>query len=154
MEPGDARSARAAALNSLARRDHASGELRRKLLRRGFEAALIERVIEDLLAEGLLDDRRFVENFIAYHAQRGHGPLRVRADLRAAGLEGALVEEGLEAYPDWLAQLRQARRKKFGDPPPEGYEDRRRQARFLSYRGFTGAQIRTGLGFDTDLDIE
>ena len=27
-----------------------------------------------------------------------------------------------------------------------------RQARFLGYRGFTSAQIRTALGFDTQLD--
>ena len=30
----------------------------------------------------------YTENFVAYHAARGQGPLRVRADLRRHGLEG------------------------------------------------------------------
>jgi hypothetical protein len=37
---------------------------------------------------------------------------------------------------------------------PRNFADQQRQARFLGYRGFTGAQIRSGLGFDTDLDID
>ncbi len=154
MEPQDARGARVAALDALARRDHASAELGAKLRGRGYEAELVERVIAALLAEGLLDDRRFVANFIDLHAGRGQGPLRVRADLRKLGLEGAAVEQALAAYPDWLAQLQRARVKKFGRTLPEGYDERSRQARFLSYRGFTGAQIRSGLGFDVDMQTE
>jgi len=50
----------------------------------------------------LLDDRRYTENFVAYHAARGQGPLRVRADLRRHGLEGTLVEECLDAFPTGL----------------------------------------------------
>ena len=89
---------------------------------------------------------------MAYHAARGQGPLRVRADLRRHGLEGDLVGECLDAFPDWMAHLRIARQKKFGATLPTGYADRQRQARFLGYRGFTSAQIRTALGFDIDLD--
>jgi regulatory protein len=59
----------------------------------------------------------------------------------------------LGAYPEWIAQLRKVRHKKFGDVPPAAPE-RQRQARFLSYRGFTSAQIRTALGFDTDLGFD
>jgi regulatory protein len=51
-------------------------------------------------------------------------------------------------------QLRRARQKKFGAALPDNYADRQRQARFLGYRGFTSAQIRTALGFDTDLDAD
>ena len=58
-----------------------------------------------LRGEKLLDDRRYLENFVAYHAARGQGPLRVRLDLRRHGLQGPLVEEYLDAYPDWIAQL-------------------------------------------------
>jgi regulatory protein len=154
VEPHDSRAARVAALEALARRDHASLELRRKLLDKGYDTAVIEELIERLCAEKLLDDRRYLENFVAYHAARGHGPNRVRADLRKLGLQTPQTESSLDAYPDWILQLNRARQKKFGTSPPSNYADRERQARFLAYRGFTGAQIRTALGFDTDLDAD
>jgi regulatory protein len=138
----------------LARRDHGSEELRRKLLDRGYDPGVVAELIERLRAEKLLDDRRFLENFVAYHAGRGQGPERVRADLRRLGMQGEPVEAGIEAYSDWMAQLKKARQKKFGTLLPSNYPDRQRQARFLAYRGFTGAQIRLALGFDTDIDAD
>jgi regulatory protein len=150
-DPLDARAARAAALDALARRDHACADLRHKLLDKGYDVAVVAPLLEALRAEKLLDDRRFTENFVAHHAARGQGPLRVGADLRRHGLEGILIEEFLDAYPDWIGCLRKARQKKFGAQAPGNYADRQRQARFLGYRGFTSAQIRTALGFDTDL---
>jgi regulatory protein len=150
----DARAARAAALDALARRDHASEDLRRKLLEKGYDAAVVAPLLDALRAEKLLDDQRYTENFVAYHAARGQGPLRVRADLRRHGLEGILVEACLDAFPDWIVQLRKTRQKKFGAALPDNYADKQRQARFLGYRGFTSAQIRTALGFDTDLDAD
>ena len=150
----DAQAARAAALDALARRDYASQELHRKLLDRGYDAAVVGAVLERLCAEKLLDDQRYVENYVAYHAARGHGPIRVRADLRKLGVEGEKVDASVDAYPDWIAQLKRAREKKFGTSLPTRYADRARQMRFLGYRGFTGAQIRTALDFDTNLDTD
>ena len=150
----DARAARAAALDALARRDHAAEDLRRKLLEKGYDAVVVAPLLEALRAEKLLDDRRYTENFVAYHAARGQGPLRIRAELRRHGLEGALIEESLGAFPDWIVQVRNARQKKFGGPLPSTYPDKQRQARFLGYRGFTSAQIRSALGFDIELDSD
>jgi regulatory protein len=143
-----------AALDALARRDHSTEDLRRKLLDKGYDGSVVSSLIVGLSAEKLLDDRRYMENFVAYHAARGQGPLRVRMELRRHGLQGPLVEAYLDTYPEWLVQLQKARQKKFGGTPPSLYADRQRQARFLGYRGFTGAQIRTALGFDIDLDVD
>jgi regulatory protein len=154
VEPLDSRAARAAALDALARRDHASVELRRKLLDKGYDAGVVDELIERLCAEKLLNDLRYLQNFVAYHAARGQGPNRVRADLRKLGLQNPQAESVLDAYPDWTAQLHRVRQKKFGTSVPSNYADRARQARFLAYRGFTGAQIRTALGFDSDLDAD
>ncbi len=153
-DPLDARAARAAALDALSRRDHASAELHNKLLRSGYDAAIVDELIGKLRAERLLDDNRYMENFLAYRAARGHGPNRVRADFLKMGLQTAQFEPGLKAYPEWMAQLERARQKKFGTSAPTNYADRERQARFLAYRGFTGAQIRAALGLDFDLDAE
>ena len=152
--PLDARAARAAALDALSRRDYAAEELRLKLLEKGYDAAVVAPLIDGLCAEKLVDDRRYMENFVAYHAGRGQGPLRVRAELRRRGLQGPLVEESIGAFPDWIVQLHKARQKKFGAKLPPGYADRQRQARFLGYRGFTSVQIRTALGFDSALDSD
>jgi regulatory protein len=150
----DARAARVAALDMLARRDHSSGDLGRKLRDLGYDAALVGAVLERLLGEKLLDDSRYIDNFIRYHAARGQGPLRVRAQLRQVGLQGALIEDALGAFPDWLGVARNARLRKFGPKSPESATDRARQARFLGYRGFTSAQIRGALGLDIDLTAD
>ena len=154
VEPLDSRAARVAALDALARRDHASAELRRKLLDKGYDPAVVDTLIELLSAERLLDDRRYLENFVASHAARGQGPMRVRAELRKIGLQGGEAEAALAAYPDWTLQLKRAREKKFGTSLPNNYAEQQRQAGFLGYRGFTSAQIRTALGFDIDLDAD
>jgi regulatory protein len=154
VDPHDARAARIAALDALARRDHASTELRRKLRDKGYDGVLVDALVERLVAERLLDDRRYLQNFVAYHAARGQGPNRIRAELRKLGMQTPEADSSLEDYPDWLEHLRAARKKKFGTSLPTHYADRQRQARFLAYRGFTGAQIRAALGFDTDLDAD
>jgi regulatory protein len=136
----------------LARRDYASEDLRLKLLEKGYDASVVLPLIDALRGEKLIDDRRYLENFVAYHTARGQGPLRIRLDLRRHGLQGPVVQEYLDSYPDWIAQLQKARLKKFGAKPAANYADRQLQARFLSYRGFTSAQIRMALGFDVELD--
>ena len=139
-------------MDALARRDLPSADLRRKLLEKGYDSGVVAPLIEALCAEKLVNDERYVENFVAYHAARGQGPARVRLDLRQKGLEGGLVEECLAAYPDWMLHLHEVRRKKFGAAQPSNYSEKHRQARYLSYRGFTSAQIRSSLGLDIDVD--
>ena len=154
VDPLNARAARVAALDALARRDHASGELRRKLRDKGYDAGVVDEIVDRLVNEKLLDDRRYLQNFVAYHAARGQGPNRVRADLRKLGLQMPEADTVLDEYPDWIAHLKRARQKKFGTSLPTNYADRQRQARFLAYRGYTGAQIRATFGFDTDSDAD
>ena len=154
VEPLDARAARAAALDALARRDYASEDLRLKLLQKGYDASVVLPLLDALRDEKLIDDRRYLENFVAYHAARGQGPLRIRLDLRRHGLQGPEIQGYLDSYPDWIAQLQKARVKKFGAKPAKNYADRQLQARFLGYRGFTSAQIRMALGFDVELDSD
>ncbi len=121
---------------------------------KGYDPGVIAGVLERLIAENLVDDRRYVERFVASRAARGRGPLRVRADLRNAGLQGELVEDALRAFPDWLAEIEIARAKKFGAARPASRAEQHRQARFLSYRGFTSTQIGTALGLRLALDAD
>jgi regulatory protein len=148
----DPDAARETAIGLLARRDFASGELRQRLERKGFDAATAAAAIAELTEERALNDVRYAENYVSYHAQRGHGPLRIAADLRALELPDSLVEAALAAGPDWRALARELRLRKFGPEAPTEWPEKARQARFLQYRGFSSDHIRSALGPDLDLD--
>jgi len=141
------RRARGKAMDLLARREHAVAELRDKLTQRDMQPALVARVLDELQAEGLLSDARFAEAYVRYRRNSGHGPQRIRQELRQRGVEEALQATWLEsAEVDWSALARQARSKRFGADLPGDYKERARQARFLQYRGFTSEQIQAALG--------
>jgi len=149
----DERTVRTAALALLAGRDFGRVELARRLERRGYPAELVAAVVTGLVAERLLSETRFVEQFIRQHAGRGHGPARIRAELRERGVPGAEIEAGLDdAEEDWTARAREARRRRFGVSLPGDYAERARQARFLQYRGFSHEQVRAALGPGEDID--
>ena len=149
----DERTVRTAALALLAGRDFARNELAQRLLRRGYQAAIVTTVVEGLAAQRLLSESRFVEQFIRQHAGRGHGPIRIRVELRERGVAQGDIEEGLAAAAeDWAGIAREIRRKRFGLSPPGDYRERARQARFLQYRGFSAEQVRAALGPGEDIE--
>jgi regulatory protein len=149
----DERAVRTAALALLAGRDFGRAELARRLERRGYRDDVVATVVEGLVAERLLSETRFVEQFIRQHAGRGHGPARIRAELRERGVPEAEIEAGLDAAAeDWAALARDVRHRRFGLSPPGDYAERARQARFLQYRGFSNEQIRAALGPGEDTD--
>ena len=136
-------------MDYLARREHPRAELLAKLQRAGFDGETAEAAVERLAAEGLQDDKRYVESFIQARIAQGKGPVRIRSELREAGIEAGLVEEGLAICgADWDALAADVRRKKFGPAPPGSYPDKARQMRFLQYRGFDMSQIEAAVGAD------
>jgi len=148
----DPAAARQVAIALLARRDYASGELRLRLQRKGFTAGIVESTITELAEERALDDARYAGNYVNYAAARGHGPLRIEAELKALELPSDLIEAALAGGPDWRALAREVRNRKFGPEPPADWPQKARQARFLQYRGFSSDHIRLALGADFDLD--
>lgn len=144
---GEGPSARRTALDLLSRREHSLAELREKLAAREFPAEEIDATLERLAREGLASDTRFAEAFIAAHARKGQGPVRIRAELQRRGVAADIIAGHLEAAGhDWAEMARDVRRRRFGATPPADFRERARQARFLEYRGFTTEQIRAALG--------
>ena len=144
---GPERTAFRRALGLLARRDHSRAELLAKLVRAGHGRAEAERVVEDLAGQGLVSDARFAEAFIRSRIERGGGPLRIRRDLEARGVEGSTVERLLDPEDEaWEARARGVREKRFGAAPPGERSEAARQARFLLGRGFTPQQVRRAIG--------
>ncbi|HEY1874383.1 MAG TPA: regulatory protein RecX [Steroidobacteraceae bacterium] len=134
----------------LSRRDYTVRDLSERLVQRGFEEAAAARVVVELLRDGVLDDGRYAQNYVAYHAGRGQGPLRIAAELRRSGLEAEVIDAALGAGPDWSALARKACRAKFGLQPPDSWTERARRARFLQYRGFSSDHIRAATGVEPD----
>ncbi len=144
------RSAREAAIGLLSRRDRTRRQLIVKLINQGFDSAAATAAVAELEAENLVNDGRFIEHFVAYHAERGDGPMKIRHALRVSEVDAALVESALQGVEDWPARAARVRAKKFGVAPPTQYAQKVRQARFLTGRGFTGAHVRAALDFDHD----
>jgi regulatory protein len=148
----DPSSARAAAITLLARRDFASGELAQKLAERGYEPSAVAETIQELVETRVLNDERYAANFVAYHAARGQGSVRIARDLRDLDLPDESIRDALDSGPDWPTLAREVRVRKFGLPPPESWAEKVRQARFLQYRGFSSDHIRSAIGPDFDPD--
>ncbi|MBV8877503.1 MAG: regulatory protein RecX [Gammaproteobacteria bacterium] len=147
---GDTAGAYALAVALLARRDRASQEMREKLEAKGYGPAAVAEVIAELGRTGLLNDERYAQNYVAHHAGRGQGPVRIAVELRRRGLDAESIDAALANGPDWSALARKVCRAKFGPEAPAGWPQRARQARFLQYRGFSSDHIRSATGADPD----
>ncbi|MCA1798766.1 MAG: recombination regulator RecX [Xanthomonadaceae bacterium] len=132
----------------LARREYAAAELRDKLVRRGYDGAIVAQVIAQLTEARAQDDDRFIEAFVRSRVGRGQGPVRIGAELRQRGIPDEQVDAALATAADWRAQARDARAARFGAGPPGDWSTRGKQARFLEQRGFTHEQIRAALDGD------
>jgi regulatory protein len=143
--------ARKKAMDYLARREYGNKELKKKLAAFGFFSEAIEPAVAELVADGLQDDRRFVEAFVQSRVSQGKGPARILGDLSQRGIHESLAEEVIaETGEDWRALAREVRRKKFGSSLPGDFKEKARQMRFLQYRGFQSDQITAAVALDDD----
>lgn len=142
----DAEAAGQAAVVLLARRDYCAHELEEALQARGYAAEAVSRTLLELAERGYLNDERYAERYVALHAERGSGPLRIRRELTELGIADALAEAALSAIEDWQRRARELRIRRFGPELPGDWPGRARQARFLQYRGFSNDHIRAALG--------
>jgi len=130
------------AVRWLARREHSVHELEQRLLARGHPEPEVAATLEALKDNGLVSDRRFAEALARSRVERGYGPVKIAHELRAKGVDEALVEGVLGADPDyWVARLLEVWEKRFGTAPRD-YQEWARQARGLQSRGFTAEQVR------------
>lgn len=137
---------RRAAMNLLARREYAPGELRARLLARFGAEAPIDPELERLAGDGLLSEARYIEAFVRMHRNRGHGPLRILRELELRGVEVGRAEAGVEpGAREWCELARAWRVRRFGAGAPVSAAEWQKQARHLQQRGFSGEQVRHAL---------
>ncbi len=135
----------------LAAKGYATDEIRKVLTRGGYLPETADLVVQKLTSLGFLDDKRFAETFAEVHRHQGHGPLRIRQDLRAKGISSGLIEEVLTSFAqeddDHDNPAYQIALQAFGRKKP-GEDRRKRDQRIINLllrRGFPYEDARSAL---------
>ncbi|MCP5266427.1 MAG: recombination regulator RecX [Burkholderiaceae bacterium] len=138
--PGAAKSLRGRALAYLARREHSRAELTRKLAPHAESPDELARVLDRLVSEDLLSDRRFVESLVRRRASR-FGLRRVAHELKGHELSDGLLSEAFDALShSEFDRALDVWQQRFGHAPVDAREQGR-QMRFLAARGFGGEVV-------------
>ena len=139
----DEEAALRAGLSALGRRGFARADLLRRLRRRGHPENAAESALARLDAMGLLDDLRYARTYVDTRAERGRGPLRLKRDLLALGVQGSVIEQALrsrwpsgDVEPEVPRTLALRRSRQLGELPR--LTKRRRLLAYLARRGYTG----------------
>jgi len=111
--------ARERALRMLALRGRSRAELRKKLAERDFTKSVIERVLENLVELGYLDDEAFAVNRARHLAvNRLYGDRKIEEQLREKGVAReaarAAIREVREEFPEMEGIARSAAKKLQG----------------------------------------
>jgi regulatory protein len=128
---------RARALRLLTRREHSRAELGRKLAPHAESGEALAALLSDLESRKQLSDERFASER-ARQLSRKYGAARIRQDLKARGVDPALVA-GLGAA-DELERARAILDRKYREPAASR-EERAKRMRFLQSRGFSSEII-------------
>jgi len=96
--PDTAGEAKKAALRLLAVKPRTRAELARALTRKGFEAAVVETVLDRLERARLIDDAEYAEMMVrSRYVHQGLGRAALRSRLEREGVDKAIAQEAVEA---------------------------------------------------------
>ena len=138
------------ALNLLAARPYTTRSLHRKLIQREYPAADAEDAIRRLVANGLLDDAKYAEQYArSKMAITGTSRRRLQQDLFRKGIKPEIANEAIDSVIeqeniDTGAVVERVARKKLvqmGDLEP--FVLRRRLFSFLARRGYDLDEIKS-----------
>lgn len=139
-------------LRMLAFRARATGELRRMLVRKGEEPALVDAAIERLTRAGFLDDSAFARQFARARSAAGRASRRrIQAELARRGVARDTADAAIaevfdeEAVDEGEAAVEVARRKHRSLASLDPAVQRRRLYAFLARRGYDGEHIRRAI---------
>lgn len=83
-----------AAISMLGRKMLTCRELCDRLLRKGYDKEIAERVVEQFLSVGYLDDRRYAELYLADSVNLGaKGMYRIRQELLRKGVSVSVIDD-------------------------------------------------------------
>ena len=135
-----------AALTALDQAAQTSGDLRRKLIRKGFVEPAAQAAVDRLLHNGLIDDQRYAERIAQSQLSKPVGAYAVRRKLMAKRLPEEAIEAAMEDFDgEQQAQacMEAARRlwRKYSALP--SHVGRAKLSQALARRGFSWDAIRS-----------
>lgn len=140
--------AKAVALDYIAYKARTEAEVRRKLARKGFPEHVAEEAVARMRELGYLDDADYARAYAKGRiGGRGHGPQRIRADLRKRGVAPKTIDAALDDLverDDLRESALEHGRKRWQRLRREDDPCKRRKklADFLARRGFDFDLIR------------
>ena len=134
------------ALSLLARRCHSRDELRRKLAARGFEAAVIERVLAACERLDYINDEMAASLFVEELVRKQVGLLRVQKEMNNRGFALDLINRMIDEHNLRDRELELAKRAMGKKSPTlirekDPRKRREKLVRFLRSRGFRPSTI-------------
>lgn len=140
------------ALNLLAFQARSARDLRRRLVQKGEPAEHVDRAIERLTAQGLLDDAQFARQLARSKvASQGASRRRLQQEMFKRGVAREVADEAIaEVYEDEQVDegvlVEEVARKKVRSLARLDPEARRRRLyAFLARRGYEGEAIRRAM---------
>jgi regulatory protein len=139
--------AKATASQYMAYRPRTTHEVRQRLRRGGYEATVVDQVIEHLHAHGSLDDTAYAHAYLKDRRDtRRDGPQRMRSRLRQRGVCQTLIDEAMQQHlteADVLAAAWTQGTKYWSrlSRVPEPATRRKKLGDFLRRRGFPSATV-------------
>jgi regulatory protein len=137
------------ALNLLGARPYSTSALRKKLIQKEYEPADADDAIGRLVANGLLDDRKYAEQFARSKiVTTGASKRRVQQDLYRKGIRGELATNAIASVIEQeeidpaavIERVAQKKLAQLGDLEP--IVIRRRLFAFLARRGYELEEIK------------
>jgi regulatory protein len=118
-------------------RQRSTRELRKRLIRIGFDVALVDSVIEDLRAESALNDEQFAQAFISdYTALKPKGNKFIINELLKRGISQEVISELLDKR-DERTLIKRFIERKLSHLDKAKPKERQKIIRRLLYHGFT-----------------
>ena len=75
-------------------------------------------MLEELSADKLQSDERFLNGYIRYRSEAGYGPRRIAAELAERGIREIPAELVNENSEEWMKVLERVWQKKFNRQKP------------------------------------
>lgn len=136
----------ASAMRMLAMREHSVKEINDKLAKKTDDLDMLNAVLDELLENRYVSDQRFAESYVRVRANKGFGPVKIRAELANKGVSSSLIAEHLAIEsPIWIDNAVAQYQKKYAQHGVKDYNEWTKRARFMQSRGFTMEHIRIAL---------
>ena len=119
--------------------DRCNSEIRYKLKYWNIDKSFIEDIIDKLIEEGFLNEKRFAINYAGgKFRMNGWGKIKIASELKMRGIPSALIQDALaeideDEYTSYLKEILQKKIKQVGSLTPA---NRQKVLFFAASRGF------------------